>query len=327
MRATVLAALLLAVLAAPAQADWERYASRTVLDAAMLQPASDGKFHGEWLLTGAQLRGALGVIAELEQRPLVPVAATERVSVAGFHRLLLEQLGMSDVAASVQATAAAAGLKPPARFGSEVVARLMGLRVNHLAREDRRELYPWQAITRAEAAWSLAQVYDDPQRDDVARAVLSRFALPVYGAAQRRALAIAVSKIGMPYVWGGELDHPGWMWGYQANGGYDCSGFAWRVFKLSGLPAGRRIRGRTAAQQAGEIRKAARLRLAQVAPGDLLFYGRGKFWQRATERRITHMAIALGNGWMIQSSAQGVNIAPLEGPLSRRGFAWARRVL
>ncbi len=43
--------------------------------------------------------------------------------------------------------------------------------------------------------------------------------------------------------------------GYQAHGGYDCSGFVWRVFKLSGNPAGARIGGRTAAQMAGEIRK------------------------------------------------------------------------
>lgn len=323
-RATVLAALLCALLAGDARADWESSAARTTLDAAMLQTASDGEFHGEWLLTGAQLRGALAVIAELEQRPLVPVATTDRVSVAGFHRLLVEQLGMSDVAASVQS--AAAGLNPPARFGTEVVARLMGLRINHPSREERRELYPWEAITRAEAAWSLAQIYDDLGRAGLVRETLAGFALPAYSEAQRRALSIAASKIGMPYVWGGELDHPGWLWGYQANGGYDCSGFAWRVFKLSGLPAGRRIRGRTAAQQAGEIARSARIRLADVAPGDLLFYGRAKFWQRATERRITHMTIALSDQWMIQASAQGVNVAPIYGPLSRSGFAWARRV-
>jgi cell wall-associated NlpC family hydrolase len=293
----------------------------------MLQNASDGRFHGEWLLTGAQLRGALSVLADIEGSALVPVASTDRISVAGFHRLLIAQLGLGDVAAAVQATASSAGLNPPARFGDEVVARLLGLRIDHPPREERRELYPWEAITRAEAAWSLSQVYDDPDRAAAVRAALATFTLPQYSEAQRRALSIAVSKIGMPYVWGGELDHPGYLWGYQANGGYDCSGFAWRVFKLSGLPAGRRIRGRTAAQQAGEIRRSARIRLAGVAPGDLLFYGTAKFWQRATERRVTHMAIALGNGWMVQAAAQGVNVVPLAGPFSRRGFAWARRVL
>jgi cell wall-associated NlpC family hydrolase len=331
-RATVLAALLLALLAGDARGDTRppiRAAEQTTLDAAMLQPAADGRFHGEWLLTGAQLRGALAVVADLEQTALVPVAGSERVSVAGFHSLLIAQLGLSDVAATVQNAAAGAGLTPPARFGAEVVARMLGLRINHPAREERSELYPWEAITRAEAAWSLAQVYDDLGRAGIVRETLAAFALPAYSEPQRRALSIAVSKIGMPYVWGGELDHPGYLWGYQANGGYDCSGFAWRVFKLGPDPpaAGKRIHGRTAAQQAGEIARSARIRLAGVAPGDLLFYGRAKFWQRATERGITHMAIALGNGWMIQASAQGVNVAPLAGPLSRTGFAWARRVL
>src|SRR4051794_24523795 len=88
-RATVLAALLVAVLAAPARADWETYAAHTTVDAAMLQTASDGRFHGEWLLSGAQLRGALQVVGELHQQPLVAVASTDRVSVAGFHRLLI----------------------------------------------------------------------------------------------------------------------------------------------------------------------------------------------------------------------------------------------
>jgi len=330
-RATVLAAALAVLLGAAgcgnARADWEDDAARTAVDGALLAAASDGEFHGEWLLTGAQLRGALAVLAELDQTALVPVANTDRVSVAGFHRLLISQLGLLDVADHVQAQARAAGLNPPRRFGTEVVARMLGLRFNHRPREERRELYPWEPINRAEAAWSLAAIYTDPERVTLVRETLGAFTLPQYSEAQRRALSIAVAKIGMPYVWGGELDHPGYLWGFQANGGYDCSGFAWRVFKLSGLPVGRRIRGRTAAQQAGEIPRSARLRLADTRAGDLLFYGRGKFWQRATERRISHMAIALGDAWMIQASAQGVNVAPLYGPLARTGFVWARRVL
>ncbi len=332
-RATVLAAALAVVLATgcgDARADWESDAAQTVVDGALLAPASDGRFHGEWLLTGAQLRGALAVLAELQQTALVPVASTDRVSVAGFHRLLIAQLGLLDVAEHVQARAQAAGLDPPARFGSEVVARMLGLRINHPPREERRELYPWESITRAEAAWSLSVALGDPDRAALVRQTLATFALPAYSRSQRRALSIAIGKIGMPYVWGGELDHPGSLWGWQANGGYDCSGFAWRVFKIGSHPppaAGRRIRGRTAAQQAGEIPRSARLRLADVRGGDLVFYGRGRFWQRATERRITHMAIALSDSWMIQASAQGVNVAPLYGPLSRGGFVWARRVL
>jgi cell wall-associated NlpC family hydrolase len=136
-----------------------------------------------------------------------------------------------------------------------------------------------------------------------------------------------VSKIGMPYIWGGETDGASGFFGGQEHGGYDCSGFVWRVFKLSGFSWGRAIHGRTAASQAGEIRRAARIPLADVRAGDLVFFGPGRFWQRATERRIVHVGIALDAEWMIHSSAQGVYVSPLFDPWRAKRFSWARRVL
>jgi cell wall-associated NlpC family hydrolase len=124
----------------------------------------------------------------------------------------------------------------------------------------------------------------------------------------------------MPYIWGGVLDRTG---GWQAHGGYDCSGFAWRVFKLTGLA---RIGGRTAAQQAAEIPRSKRLRLSQVRPGDLLFFGPGRFWQKATEKRIVHEGIALTSDWMIHSSDQGVFVSPLFDSWRAHEFSWARRL-
>ena len=94
---------------------------------------------------------------------------------------MVEQLGISDVAQAVQAEAARAGLRPGPRFGSEVVARQLGLRYDHDSAHDAQELYPWQAITRAEAAWSLATVLSfDGSQQAYARDVLSRFQLPAY---------------------------------------------------------------------------------------------------------------------------------------------------
>jgi hypothetical protein len=49
-------------------------------------------------------------------------------------------------------------LRSSARFGSEVVARLLGLRKNHEARNDALELLPNDTSTRAEAAFSAAQI-------------------------------------------------------------------------------------------------------------------------------------------------------------------------
>jgi hypothetical protein len=305
-----LAVALIAVLALPSSAHaaslggWNKSEQRTVREAGLLTNLEDGRFHGERPLTGAELSAALG-----EQT----AAAAKTVSVTGFDARLVNHLGLADVAAHVQDVARGAGLRPPKTFGTEVVARFLGLRTNHPADDETLELYPWEPITRAEAAHSLAVILG--QGDWAvpgAREQLSAFELPPEPAALR----IAASKIGMPYVWGGETDgvSPG-----QAHGGYDCSGFVWRVF----TPAA--IGGRTAAQMAGQIRKSERIHLEDVRPGDLLFFGRAHFNSKATERSIVHVGIALSPHWMIHSSGQGVYVSSLDDDWRRDEFAWARR--
>lgn len=250
-------------------------------------------------------------------------------TVASFDRALVAQLGLLDVARSVQAQAARAGLRPPARFGTEVVARQLGLRENHPAADDRLERFPSDPVTRAQAAWSLARVVRFGGWEvDYARSLLSGFSLPSYSPAQRQALSIALSRIGYPYVWGGESDGTfSSLGGAQAHGGFDCSGLVWRVFKLSGLPAGSRIGGRTAAQMAGEIPRSARIRLPAVRGGDIVFFGSARFGSRASEANVTHTGIALSADWAINSSSQGVYVLPLSSGWLHDSFAWARRVL
>jgi cell wall-associated NlpC family hydrolase len=217
----------------------------------------------------------------------------------------------------VQDVARGAGLHPPTTFGTEVVARFLGLRTNHPAGDETLELYPWEPITRAEAAHSLAVILGEGDWAVAnAREQLTAFVLPQYDAGTRAKLALAASKIGMPYVWGGETDgvSPG-----QAHGGYDCSGFVWRVFTPQV------IGGRTAAQMAGQIRKSERIRFEDVRPGDLLFFGSAHFNSKATERSIVHVGIALSEHWMIHSSGQGVYVSSLDDEWRRDEFAWARR--
>jgi cell wall-associated NlpC family hydrolase len=298
---------------------WNRREQRQVLSAGLLAPLDDGRFHGERPLTGAQLGAALGALAFRDGQPPLAASASATVSVTGFDARIVDQLGLADVAARVQEVARGAGLRPPATFGTEVVARFLGLRDDHPPADETLELYPWQPITRAEAAHSLAVVLGDGAWAVAdARAQLSAFTLPTYSGATRRALGLAVSKIGMPYVWGGETDgvSPG-----QAHGGYDCSGFVWRVFGPE------RIGGRTAAQQAAAIPKAQRIRLQEVQPGDLLFFGSASFTAKATERNVVHVGIALSPDWMIHSSGQGVYVSSLDDAWRRGEFAWARRVL
>jgi cell wall-associated NlpC family hydrolase len=256
-----------------------------------------------------------------------PVAHTAQspVTVVSFDRMLVEELALSSVAAHVQTTAAAAGLNPPAYFGSEVVARMLELRYEHPVGSQRLDLFPAEAITRAEAAWSLAAVINASDWSiSSTREALSGFELPPMSASQRLALRIAVSRIGYPYVWGGTTDNTA---DGLEHGGYDCSGFAWRVFKVSGLPWGKQIRGRTAAEQAGEIPRSQRLASAQLQPGDLLFFGSARLNSKATASDIIHEGIYLGDNWVIHSSGQGVYVLPLNGSWLGSSFAWGRRVI
>jgi len=311
--------------AVPGLGGWDRAQQHAAAQAGLLHVLDDGAFHGERPLSPGQLREAIGALAERVRLPPVETPSTG-VSVEGFDAVVVAQLGLADVAAKVHHEAFAAGLNPPRRFGTETVARFLGLRFNHPYPHESLELYPTDPITRAEAAWSLAAIaaFSGWEVQNARTMLGDEFTLPRYGARTRAVFRVAFAKIGMPYVWGGELDRASSALGGQTHGGYDCSGFVWRVFKLTGLSHA--IRGRTAAQMAAEIPRSRRLRLADTRAGDLLFFGSGKFWQKATESRVDHVGIALGNGWMINSSSQGVFLAPLDGWRAER-FVWARRVL
>ena len=77
---------------------------------------------------------------------------------------LVGYLSLGAAAREIQAKLRDAGLKPPANTGTEAVARMLGLRLNHPAAQDNLELLPGQAATRAEAAWSFAQTLTIQQR-------------------------------------------------------------------------------------------------------------------------------------------------------------------
>jgi cell wall-associated NlpC family hydrolase len=242
---------------------------------------------------------------------------------------LVRVLGLSDEAASFYDSATAAGLRPPARFGTEVVARLLGLRTNHPAGQDALERLPNDPAPRAEVAFSVARLLavstaEKTQIEDEA----ATFELPVLTTWQQRVLTTAIRFIGYPYVWGGEFERPQSPYGPQAQGGFDCSGFAWRVYKVQSYPSAPQLadtlRGRTAAAMAGEVPRRTRIKPGRLWPADLMFFGPGG--PKAQPSRVDHVAIYLGNGWLIQSSRYGVDLEPLSGWYQRR-LAWGRRPL
>lgn len=264
-----------------------------------------------------------------ETPPALSANQSGEATLAELDQALVRGLELSDEARRFYLAARATGAKPPARFGSEVVARLIGLRKNHEARNDALELRPDDAATRAEAAYSAAQIlrFSGWELESVEEAA-AEFELPAYTPWQRRILQTAFGLIGYPYVWGGTSPGEQSLFGVRSRGGFDCSGFAWRVYRLQRYTGGEALaatlKGRTAAQMAGEAPKTRRLPLDKLQPGDLLFFGQGG--RRAKAAAVDHMGIYAGNGWMIHSSRYGVALAELDGWYARR-FAWGRRPL
>jgi cell wall-associated NlpC family hydrolase len=251
------------------------------------------------------------------------------VTMAQLDARLVSALGLSGAASEFAKGARAAGLKVPARFGTEVAARLLGLRFNHPANEDSLELLPNDPATRAEAAYSAAQVlhFDDWEASSV-QSLADSFALPELTDWQKRILTTATGRIGMPYIWGGETDGPETAFGVTSRGGYDCSGFVWRVYKLQAYAAegdlASVLGGRTTYEMSGEVPISQRIGFAKLEPADVIFFGdRGP---RSQPAQVGHMGIYLGNGWFIHSSRYGVALERLDG-WYKREFAWARRPL
>jgi hypothetical protein len=319
MRRFLMACLAVLALAAPAtaaqptaKASWAQPQIVRVAKAGLM--GGDAKrFRPDDVLTGTELEElVLGL--RPDALPETPAAA---VTLAGLDARLVRGLGLQDAAYRFFRGARAAGLAPPKRFGTETVARLLGLRFNHPAGTDDLEPQLDDPVTRAETAFSAARIlqlsdWDLRRIDELSRA----FVLPAPTDLQRRVLTTAVGLIGRPYVWGG------------TDTGFDCSGFVWRVVKLTRYAGAEALptvlRGRTTYQMSGEVPKGERIALADLQPADVLFFGaKGP---KSKPAQVDHMGLYLGGGWMIHSSRYGVALEPLDAS-RQQGFAWGRRPL
>jgi cell wall-associated NlpC family hydrolase len=251
--------------------------------------------------------------------------------------VLVNTLGLAGAAKRVRVELQRVGLHPTARSGTETIARLIGLRFNHPAGQDALELGPDQPATRAEAAYSLAAALSfDADRQAAVAELAASLELPAPTPWQRQILTTAVRYVGYPYVWGGtgaatpsnNLSRGAAAAPGSIPPGFDCSGFVWKVYKLtayagSGTLAAT-LRGRTTYEMSGEVKPKDRIYdPASLEPGDVLFFGRGP---QSKPSQVDHEGIYLGGGWMIHSSRYGVTLIPLDGWWTG-SFAWARRPL
>jgi cell wall-associated NlpC family hydrolase len=327
-RGLVTLLLTCAALAAPPAgqaASWAQPQIRTVVQHRLMGP-SVAKFHPGSPLTRQDLGTAM---ANLTGKPQVVVDPGRGVTLRELDRALARAVRLKGAARLFRRGVRAAGLRPPSRLGTEVVVRLLSLRTNHPAAKDFRELRPQDVVNRAEAAFSLARVLelDDWQQGYVTNLAAS-FSLPALTTWKKRVLRRAVRFVGYPYVWGGTSEGAQTLFGVTSRGGFDCSGFVWRVYKLqpfAGAPALQSVlRGRTTYDMSAEFPRRRRIALKRLRPADLVFFGRRG--PRSAPSEVDHMGIYLGRGWMIHSSGQGVTLVPMTGWYAD-GFAWGRRVL
>jgi cell wall-associated NlpC family hydrolase len=276
-------------------------------------------------------RGELDtMVAGLTQtQAATPASPTGKVTLAALDARLVAALGLTDSAKLFTQAVRTAGLKPPSRFGTEAVARLLGLRTNHPATLDALELSPGQVANHAEAAYSAARILQLGERDAQGiQELAASFVLPTLTPWQKKVLTTAVRFIGYPYVWGGESEFPESPFGPQVHGGFDCSGFVWRVYKVEQYTGAGTLpdmlQGRTTYAMSGEVPAAERITFANLQPADVIFFGaKGP---RSKAAQVDHMGVYLGNGWFIHSSGYGVAITTLSGWYEKR-FAWGRRPL
>ena len=317
----------MAGLASPRTSAWDEPQIRTVTAAGLLGGDAAAFRPGD-PLTAGDLADLVAGLTGKEAVPPADPAAT--VTIAQLDAALVRGEGLGAAAARFRAALVAAGLNPPARFGPEVVARLLGFRTDHPRSQEYLEPAPSSVASRAEAAYSAARILGwQGSEKQYVTSLSATITVPVVTGWQQTILKQAVSLIGYPYVFAGTSEKPQTVLGKAVPGGFDCSGFVWRLYKLAsyaaGTPLADSLKGRTTYAMSGEVPASQRIPFASLVPGDIVFFG--SKGPRSKPSQVYHAGIYLGGGWMIHSSGQGVALAPISTGYYAQAFAWARRPL
>ncbi|WP_226642996.1 SH3 domain-containing C40 family peptidase [Mesobacillus subterraneus] len=116
-----------------------------------------------------------------------------------------------------------------------------------------------------------------------------------------KAISVAKSNLGVKYKWGG-----------NTTSGFDCSGLVTYSYGKTGVNLPR---------TAAEMYSKAGTKVTSFQPGDLLFYA------TSGGKKVTHVAIYIGNGQMIHSAtSKGVSIVSINNSYWKPKFIGAKRI-
>jgi cell wall-associated NlpC family hydrolase len=332
MRRRILAVLCVALAAgfgsvsgaASARSEFAASEIQEVVDAGLMGPSA-AAFRPNDPLTASELAvvvSSLGGAISIDD-PNAPVSVRE------LDARLVTLTGLRPSALAIRTAALDAGLTARPWLGTETVARMLGFRINHPREEDDLELEVTDPVTRAEAAYSIAK-YLELSYEQVAsvQASADTFSLPPLSVWQRVVLDRALRLVGSPYVWAGTSEKTQVLFGKELPGGFDCSGFVWRVYKtkpFAGAPGLSRVLvGRTTYAMSGEVPPSLRVSREALAPGDVVFFGSNG--TRSKPSQVGHMGIYVGGGWLVHSSRFGTTLTPMTGWYETT-FAWGRSPL
>lgn len=252
---------------------------------------------------------------------------------------LVRMVGRKAVAKKLSGAKSPDGWDPGVgrRFGTEIVARELGLRHDRPTTEESEEASATDPISQADAIYAVWKAKTAP--NTYAADDLSNFELADYRGVRRSVVKFALSMAGTPYVWGGEWPKAtpsGYPYGAQPAGGMDCSGFVWYVLQAkssSYTPIDRPYKGwyipeRSSSQMAAATPRRKRLRPGEFLPGDIILFAPEGRDSRAAD--VYHAGLYIGRGWMIHSSGSraGVSLARItKGTWWRDQILWGRRVI
>ncbi|PKR84954.1 C40 family peptidase [Heyndrickxia camelliae] len=129
------------------------------------------------------------------------------------------------------------------------------------------------------------------------------FLLPAKEAAAAsspKVITVAKKYIGTPYRYGGITPK-----------GFDCSGFVSYSYKKAGVALPH--------SAAAMFKKGKSVKKSKLKPGDLVFFNTGS-------KKVSHVAIYIGNNKVIHSVSKGVKIDCLSNPYWKTRYIGAKRV-
>jgi cell wall-associated NlpC family hydrolase len=188
--------------------------------------------------------------------------------------------------------------KKPATSGAVVTKLAKGQQVTVAS-----QAKGWAKISAKGKTGYVSSKYIAPKtikKATVNKTAIKKASVTSAGDYKAKAISVAKSNMGVKYKWAG-----------NTPSGFDCSGLVTYSYGKAGVELPR---------TAGEMFNVG-TKVTSLQPGDLLFYA------TSGGRKVTHVAIYLGNGQMIHSAtSKGVSIASLNNPYWKPRFIGAKRI-